>query len=150
MSISPEQMKEFVEDKIAFIHRMGVKLIELRGGYVKLFAPMKGNENHIGTMYAGALFSVAEFVAGPFCWSSFDQKRFDPIVKEMTIAFKRPALTDVTVEVRMPKEEISRIELEALSNGKSEFILETQIKNTSGETVATVRGIYQVRAKNKH
>ncbi len=146
MSIPPEQMKEYVEDKIEFIHRMGVKLLKLNNGNIKVSAPLNGNENHVGMMYAGALFSIAEFIVGPFFWALFDQDRFYPIVKEMTISYKRPALTDVTVEIDIPKKEIMRIEKEASLAGKSEFILETQIKNTSQETVSTTRGIYQLRA----
>jgi thioesterase domain-containing protein len=147
--IPPEQIKEFVGDKIdriEFIHRMGVKLLKSNNGNIKISAPLKGNENHVGIMYAGALFSVAEFIVGPFFWSLFDQDRFYPIVKEMTISYKRPADTDVTVEIDIPKEEIIRIEKEASLAGKSEFILETQIKNISGETVSKTSGIYQIRA----
>jgi len=137
---------ESYENRIKFVKRMGLKVKEVKRGYIKLHAPLVGNENHIGIMYAGALFSLAEFLGGVFCWSSFDESRFFPIVKNVMITYLRPVKTDAHVEVSLPDEEIRRIEKEAENNGKSDFKLETSIKNDAGEMVATTVGIYQLRA----
>ena len=53
--------------------------------------PLKPNKNHIGTMYAGALFTLAEMPGGVLFLSSFDNKAFFPIVKELTMKFVKQA-----------------------------------------------------------
>lgn len=63
--------------------------------------PGAGNENHIGSMYAGALFTLAEIPGGALFLTSFDSARFYPIVKEMTLRFRRPAKGDIRVEARL-------------------------------------------------
>lgn len=149
MEVPSNNMLQSIEGKIAFIQRMGLQVVEIRKGYAKLYAPLAGNENHIGIMYAGAIFSLAEFLGGVFCWSSFNQDKFFPIVKQMSINYVKPVKTDAYVEVRISEEEICRIENEAEQNGKSEFELGVEIKDLSGKTVATTSGVYQLRAGMK-
>ena len=81
MQFSEEMARHFTEDKIAFVRRMGLKAVTLEPGHVKLLVPLAGNENHIGTMYAGALFTLAEIPGGALFITSFDTRRFYPIIR---------------------------------------------------------------------
>ncbi|MBW1709363.1 MAG: PaaI family thioesterase [Deltaproteobacteria bacterium] len=146
MKISADTLKKFSEKKVAFIERMGLGVVESKPRYVKLKAPLEGNENHIGIMYAGALFTLAEVPGGALFATSFDTSKYYPIVKELSIRFRRPATTDVTIEMEMTTEEIERIQAQADENGKADYILEGEIKDASGEVVALSKGIYQIRA----
>jgi thioesterase domain-containing protein len=146
MEISAEELKKFSEQKVAFVERMGLEMIESKKGYVKLKAPLSGNENHVGIMYAGALFTLAEVPGGSLFYTSFDPTKYYPIVKDMYIRFRRPAASDVTIEIRMSDEEAKRIQAEADQNGKADFILEGEIKDETGEIVALSKGTYQIRA----
>ncbi len=149
MSLPTDVIKELVQNKVAFVARMNLKVLDLEPGHVKLWAPLQGNENHVGSIYAGALFTLAEIPGGALCLTMFDLSKYYPIVKEMTIRFIRPALTDVTIESSISKAEWDRIEAEAQRNGKAEFVLEGKIIDRSGEVVATSKGVYQVRAIGK-
>ena len=149
MKFTPEILKELVEKKIAFVERMGLKVLELTPGYIKLRVPLQGNENHIGTMYAGALFTLAEIPGGALILSTFDPTKCYPIIKELTIKFVRPAKTDVTTEISLSQEEVDRIVSEISDNGKAEFILRGELKDGSGTVVATSQGLYQLRASDK-
>jgi len=60
-----------------------------------------GNGDHVDTMYAGALFTLGEFAGGILHIGPFDCMKFFPIVKELNICFRRPALTDVVMEVNI-------------------------------------------------
>ena len=146
MNISPENIKQKVENPFPFIKRMGVKALELKPRYVKLQAPLQRNENHIGSMYAGALFTLAEMLCGALYMTTFDFSLYYPILKEMKIQFSRPAKTDVTAEIGLPEAESERIEAEAKEKGKSEFVLFGEIKDESGDTIAVSKGVYQLRA----
>jgi acyl-coenzyme A thioesterase PaaI-like protein len=103
-------LAEFAESSIEGIRRTGIKVLEMRDRYAKMVMPLHGNINHVGMMYAGSLFTIGEFSGGIIHGASFDCSRFFPIVTEVTIRFRRPALTDVTLEVELSKEESERIQ----------------------------------------
>lgn len=145
MAFPAEIARQFTEDKIAFVKRMNLKAEVLEPGFVRLRVPLAGNENHIGSMYAGALFTLAEIPGGALFLTSFDAGKFYPIVKEMNLRFRRPATGDIVVEARLSAEEIARLQREAQTNGKAEYVLELQLTDGSGEVVALSRGIYQLR-----
>lgn len=145
MAFPAEIARQFTEDKIAFVKRMNLKAEALEPGFVRLRVPLAGNENHIGSMYAGALFTLAEIPGGALFLTSFDASKFYPIVKEMNLRFRRPATGDIVVEARLSAEEIERLQTEAQANGKAEYVLELQLTDGSGEVVALSRGIYQLR-----
>ncbi|ARU90080.1 PaaI family thioesterase [Pseudomonas sp. M30-35] len=145
MSLPFEIARQLTEEQIAFVKRSGLKAEALESGFVRLRMPMAGNQNHIGSMYAGALFTLAEIPGGALYLTSFDVKRFYPIVKEMNLRFRRPAKGDITVEARLSATEIQNLQDEALRLGKAEYMLELQLKDSGGEVVAESRGHYQLR-----
>ncbi|MBL0712844.1 MAG: YiiD C-terminal domain-containing protein [Desulfosarcina sp.] len=144
--LSTEQLKAFIEKPFAFVERVGLKAHRMEPRRIKLGLPLKGNENHLGIMYAGALFTVAELPGGALYLTTFDVEKFYPVLKEMNIRFRRPATSDVTVEAALSQTEVARITTEAETRGKSEFILKTVIKDTEGTAVAETEGVYQLRA----
>ena len=139
--------RQLTEEQIAFVKRSGLKAEVLEPGYVRLCMPLAGNQNHIGSMYAGALFTLAEIPGGALFLSSFDSQRFYPVIKEMNLCFRRPALGDIHVEARLAAEQIDRLQSEAQSRGKADYLLELQLTDASGEIVAESRGLYQLRAR---
>jgi len=148
MSLTQEQLdtiKNAASAPFPFAERCGSKVLELSRGYCKMVMPFEPNINHVGTMYAGALFTLAELPGGVVFLSSFDTSRFYPIVKDMQIRFRRPARTDITVEVRISDEEVERIQTEADASGKADYAWECELKDASGEVVAISRNTYQLR-----
>jgi len=141
-----ETIRKMTTKSIPFAERAGIDLIEFERGHVKMKIPLEPNKNHIGTMYAGALFTLAEIPGGAIFMSAFDMTKFFPIVVEMNIKYLKPATTDIYVEVNMSEEEIERITKEATENGKSTFILEKELKDENGVVVAITTGTYQARA----
>jgi thioesterase domain-containing protein len=143
--LTPEMITQLTERPFPFVERMGLKALELKPGLVRLMVPIAGNGNHIGSMYAGALFTLAEIPGGALFMTTFDVSMFYPVVKEMTIRFKRPVTTDAFIEMRINEIEAARIAKEAEKNGKSEFILEGQITDANNQVMAESRGVYQIR-----
>ena len=137
--------KQALENGIKFVANCGLKVIELRRGYVKCSVPLNGNVNHIGIMYAGAMFTVAEIPGGALFLSSFDTTRYFPIVKALNMDFLKPAKSDVTVEISLTDEQIAAIQADADTKGKAEFVLEGELKDNAGLVVARSRGTYQIR-----
>ncbi len=133
-------------DTIPFLARTGVVVDHAERGFVRLRMPFEPNVNHVGMMYAGALFTLAEVPGGTLFITTFDPKRFYPIVKDLKIRFRRPAMTDITVEVRMSDEEADRIAAEADANGKADYSWESELKDATGEVVALSQNLYQMRS----
>lgn len=147
MPLPVEIARQLTEQQIAFVQRSGLKAEVLEPGFVRLCMPLAGNQNHIGSMYAGALFTLAEIPGGALFLTSFDASRFYPVVKDMNLRFRRPATGDIRVEARLDSAEIVRLEQQASSQGKAEFVLELQLTDESGEVVAQSRGLYQLRLR---
>lgn len=145
MNLTPEEVNRLIEQTVPVVARSGVRVDAISRGYVKMSAPLEGNENHIGIMYAGTLFTLAEVPGGLLFFSCFDAARFVPIVKEMNIRFLRKVKTAAHIEIRLSEAEIDRIQKEAEENGKADFILESDIRDQHGEVAAVCKGIYGVR-----
>lgn len=147
MTMPLELVRQLTEEQITFVQRSGLKAEALEPGYVRLRMPLAGNQNHIGSMYAGALFTLAEIPGGALFLTSFDAQRFYPIIKEMNLRFRRPASGDIRVEARLSVDEIQHLQKQATEQGKAEYLLELQLTDDSGEVVALSRGVYQLRAR---
>lgn len=147
MTFPVEIARQLTEEQIAFVKRSQLKAEVLERGLVRLRMPLAGNENHIGSMYAGALFTLAEIPGGALFLTSFDTQRFYPIIKEMNLRFRRPAMGDISVEAQLASDDIERLQSEASEQGKAEFVLDLQLRDASGEVVVESRGVYQLRKR---
>ena len=142
-------VSKLLVDGVGAIKRTGIRVVALRDRYAKLLMPIEGNVNHVGMMYAGSLFTLGEIAGGAIHVVSFDVTRLIPIVKEVKIRFRRPAMTDVTMEVELSEEEASRIQTEALEKGKANYELNLELEDASGEVVSIVGGTWQLRTMPK-
>ncbi len=145
MPSSMEELKTLVETQFDFLRNMGLKVLVLEPHKVKLMLPMKGNENHLGILWAGALFTLAEVPGGILVYSTFDTGKFYPVVKEMNIKFLKPGHMDVTIEMALDKAESDRLEAEAAEKGKADFTLNGEILDANGAVIAATQGFYQLR-----
>jgi hypothetical protein len=66
-------------------------------------------------------------------------------VKDLQIRYRRPATTDVRARAELDAPTIARMQHEAGTAGKAEFVIDAVLTDTSGEVVATTRGTYQIR-----
>ncbi len=134
-----------LEQAVPLIAKTGVRILELQDRYAKILMPFKPNVNHIGIMYGGSLFILAEFSGGVLYYVSFDHARFYPIVKEVTIKYRRPAATDVTLEVRLSKEQSDSIQDAADKEGRKDWSMDLELKDAYGEVCSLVHGVWQLR-----
>jgi thioesterase domain-containing protein len=143
---SASALNALFESRIPAMHRLGIRIVELREGFVAGTAPLAGNLNYQGSMYAGTLFGLGEALGGGVFFANFDLGRFTGTVKDMQIRYRRPATTDVRAEVSLDADTIARIKREADESGKTEFVLDAVLTDTEGVVVATTHGTYQIRA----
>ena len=132
-------------ETIPVLDRMGLEVIEAAPGRSAARVPMAGNGNHVGTMYAGVLFSVAEMLGGALSLATFDPARYYPIVKDLRIDFRRPATSAVTARTSLDEAEVARVLADAERDGKGQFTLVAELTDEVGTVVATTEGTYQIR-----
>ncbi len=134
-----------VPTPIEFALRAGLRADEMGPQGIKLVMPLENNTNHIGTMYAGALFTLAEIMGGTAYRTYMKHPEVFPIVKSLNIRFLKPARTDVSAEFRMERAEAERILAECLEKGKADYSISLELMDASGKVVATSEGFYQIR-----
>ncbi|ORB16599.1 thioesterase [Mycobacterium noviomagense] len=142
-------MNAAMPSTIPTAHQMGVRVVEARRGYAAVTVPAEGNGNHFGVVYAGVQFTVAEMLGGVIALSTFDNAKYFPLVKNVDIKFVGMARSQLRAEASLDEETISRVETEADERGKADFTLEAVVTDADGKTVATARGLYQLRAQGK-
>ena len=135
-----------IEQGIPFVGRTDVKVLAMEPGYVKMMMPLEPNVNHVGSMYAGALFTLTELPGGAMFLTTFDAGKFYPIIKGMDIKFVKPATTDITVEVRLGLEEAATIQETANEVGKADYEWECELKDANGRVVCVSTNRYQLRS----
>ena len=143
-----EKFKEYIpllEGTIQIIKGMGIHIEEMRDRHVKVALPLAPNVNHIGTMYAVSLFTVGEYLGGPMFVSSFDHTKYYPIVKAISIQYRRPATTDVTVEASLSEEAVEAIQKEADEKGKADWKMNLEVKDKYGQVCCLLQGVWQMR-----
>ncbi|OBI45938.1 thioesterase [Mycobacterium kyorinense] len=144
-----DMMNSAMASTIPIAHKMGVQVVDVRRGFAATTVPAEGNGNHFGVMYAGVLFTVAEVLGGIIPLSTFDTNKYFPLVKSIEIQFVAMAKSAVRAEATLDDETIARVEAEAAEHGKADFTLDAVVTDVDGQTVATTRGVYQLRAHRK-
>jgi len=138
-------IQQIAEQSIAFVRRAGLKVRDCRPGYASCWMPLQGNENHMGTMYAGAAFTLADITGGVLALASFDPQRFYPTLKDLTLEFLKPATTDLTLDYCIPADLLAELQQNANVTGKAKFQLRGELKDSGNITVAIAHGEFQVR-----
>ena len=143
--LSPEDFEKIrngTRTSFRFVENTGIDLLEYGRGRAKLMMPLEGNVNHVGMMYAGALFTLAEIPGGTLFGSAFDTSRFYPIVGELSIRYRKPAMGDAFVVAEMSDSEIDQITSDLEEHGRAKYVLDLEITDADGQVLATTSGTY--------
>ncbi len=142
---TPQMATTFVHQAVPAIGRLGVVVEAISPGEIELRVPIEGNANHIGTMYAGALFAIAELPGGLIPLAGLEPGRYTPIVTGMELQFVAAARTDVTLTARMDPQDLQELAGRADADGQAGFTLDLRGEDAHGRTVVTSRAHYQLR-----
>lgn len=136
-----------LEHTVPVLPHIGVHLVEVREGRAVSRIPFAGNGNHFGTMYAGSMFCVGEVLAGALAMASFDPAESYPLVKTMTIDYRKPAQTDVTASATLDAQTLERMRTDLAETGRAKWRHDVELHDADGELVATMSGDCQIRAR---
>lgn len=127
---------------IEAIARTGMIFEQISMNELVLRMPLAGNDNHNGILYAGSLFSLAECAAGVLFLNRYDEEAISPVCSNVSIRFRRPALTDVRLKLAISDTQFDELESQALDEGKGVVTFEERLEDTNGEVVSIAEVTY--------
>lgn len=122
-------------------------VLEAEDGVFKASIPnTKESGNHIGIMHAGVLFSLGEFLGGLITARYLDNPRkFQPVVRDLKIDFKAPAMTDITATAYFTAEQGLEMNTKLEETGRYDFQQKAVLTDANGTIVAETLGSYALR-----
>lgn len=139
-----ELMRAGIEG-MAYNAMIGIRIAELGGGRATgLLAARPEVGNHVGTMHAGAQFSLVEATSGAAASSAFVDLmgRATPLANSAELTYLRPARGDVTAHAEVSAADQARVREELMGeSGRSRFDVRVTLVDAEGTTAteATVR-----------
>jgi uncharacterized protein (TIGR00369 family) len=136
-------------EKMPYNAMIGVRIVEMDGGRARgQLASRPEVGNHVGTMHAGAQFSLIEATSGAAVSSAFLDLlgRATPLAQGCELTYRRPARGDVTAEAVLAPEEIGRVRQELDAAGRARFDVAVTLTDSEGTlaTEATMRWYIRV------
>jgi acyl-coenzyme A thioesterase PaaI-like protein len=102
--------------------------------------------NHVGSIHAGALFTLGETCAGLVIIRNFPFKKFRPLMSDVKVTYSKQARGDVTGEAIIPAADIERMH-ETIRQGEVPSLeVTTNIFNDQREMIAVVTTTWQVKS----
>lgn len=139
-------LQYLIDQSIPFVQRSGLQVLDCGPGIAECRMPLVGNSNHVGTLYAGAQFTLADITGGVLILASFDRSRYYPILKSLTVDFLAPATSDLTLRCTLSPSELAVLQQQLEAQGKAGFELHGELRDQQGAVVARSHGQFQVRA----
>lgn len=126
---------------------MGIEVVEAEPGRVVLRLPFRAeNGNHIGTVYAGVLYSFLEASGGALILTSLDVSRWVPVIVESTVRFRRPALGAITATLTLTDQERDALASGLAADPKMRWTYTARATDDEGALVCEADLVYRFRA----
>jgi acyl-coenzyme A thioesterase PaaI-like protein len=126
---------------------MGMEVVEVSPRHVRTRLPFTArNGNHIGTVYAGVLFSFLEASGGALVLASFDVSRWIPVIVEGRIRYVRPVTTEIACDLTLAEAERDGVHGMLESDPKSSWTLSASAVDDKGRTACAADLVYRFRS----
>jgi uncharacterized protein (TIGR00369 family) len=140
------EVQELITAKVPLAHFIGLEVEEVGPGNVRLrlpFAPQV--ENHLGIVYAGAIFALAEIAGGVAMLSAFDAGAYTVLIRRFEIDYVRPSRRDLFCDLRLPDERIAEARAAVAERGNADLSLPIEVTDLKGRVIARVQASYYLR-----
>lgn len=96
--------------------------------------------NHIGTMHAGAQFTLAETQSGLYLQTLFPEYKDQvvPLLRSSTVKYKHPAVKDIYAVASVEEEAKEKFEAQFLKKGRASITIAVELKDS--DDVVTMIG----------
>lgn len=145
-SPAPGDVQNVMRATVPMLASMGIEVTEVARGRVQTRLPLgPQNGNHIGTVYAGVLFSFLESTGGALVLVSFDVARFIPVIVEGSIRYLRPVTSAITCDVALTEDEIDLVHRTLERDATSTWTLTASAIADDGRVACEADLVYRFR-----
>ncbi|HJR19817.1 MAG TPA: YiiD C-terminal domain-containing protein [Actinomycetota bacterium] len=143
---SPGEVENVVRAMVPALAFIGIEVAEVGHGHVRTRLPHAAqNGNHIGTVYAGVLFSFLEATGGALVLVSFDVARYVPVIVEGTIRYARPVTSAIECDLAMTTDEIDAVHHMLEDDRKASWTLVASAHAEDGTLACEADLVYRFR-----
>ena len=104
---------------------------------IRMSVPVEGlHINHVGTVYAGSMFTLLELAAGAMFMCTYGLDEYVPIVASFEITYLKPTQKDLVVELEWTEEEAEERIHPIKERGRGRMPVELTLKDVDGVEVA--------------
>jgi uncharacterized protein (TIGR00369 family) len=142
-----EMIKARLAEAVPFAALAGIELVELGAGRaVARLAQRREVENHLGTLHAGALFTLGEAASGGAMTGAFAERilAIRPVAAEARVTYAKAARGTVTATATVaepPADLKARLD----ADGKVKFDVTVDIADEQGQLVAAMTVAWHLR-----
>jgi len=147
-SLAHHAKRWFVEHAVPMNRAIGLRVDEVApdSSRVALRLPWRRrNENAAGTVHGGVIAAFAETVHGVAVLWQFPPASHHMTTRRLRVQFVAPGHGTLRVEFRLEPSTRQGIEEDLARAGRSEFTLESAVKDESGKVVAHLEASYLLR-----
>lgn len=136
--------KEFIENKkrtfskgsIEYVNMAGIRPDIMEERHIRFVMPVDPlHLNHVGTAYAGSIFTMAEIARGNLFSCTYGQD-YVPVLKAVEVRYLKPTKHDLVVDIALTEEEAAeKIQL-AAERGRGDYFLDISVMDSEGVQVA--------------
>jgi thioesterase domain-containing protein len=131
---------------VPILGTMGMEVVAAEQGRVRTRLPfVPGNGNHIGTVYAGVLYSFLEATGGALVMVSLDVLRFVPVIVQGSIRYLRPVTGPIECDVSLATAERDAVHASLEADHKYRWMLLAQASAEDGRVACEADLVYRFR-----
>ena len=140
-------VEEIMRTTVPLMGYIGIEVVEAERRHVTTRLPFDArNGNHIGTVYAGVLFSFLESTGGALVLVSFDVTRWIPVVVEATIRYARPVTGAVVCDMRLSGDDVAAVHDALAADPKYRWTFTAAAVAEDGRTACKADLVYRFRS----
>jgi hypothetical protein len=141
-----EKMAESIRQQFPIYENAGLKILQADEVFKARVILGEKTQNHVHMMHAAFLFLGGEFLGGlvPMRHLKHPEK-FQPVVRDLKIDFKAPALTSVTAQAHFSQAQADEMNQKLEETGRFDFTLLAELTDEAGTLVAQTMANYALR-----
>lgn len=103
--------------------------------------------NHVGTIHAGAIFTLAESESGHYLQQCFPEQKDKVVamVRDASIRYKQPASRKIIASATISDEEMEKFNSRFERKGRSTITIDVEIKDIENTLISTASFLWYIQ-----
>lgn len=141
-----EKMAAETREKYALYRNAGLEILQADEVFKAKVVLGPDTANHVNMMHAAYLFTGGEYLGGLVSTRHIaNPQKFQPVVRDVKIEFKAPAMSSVTAETVFTQAQADEMNAALERDGRYDFELVAELKDENGTLVAQTTANYAIR-----